>query len=127
MLEDKIVEVEDVEETTEVQEENNGGGLTQNCKAALGAFIASVVGLGLSAIFIGLIGGILGISFLKKIKGEPEKQPFKVFAKIAKPVSIVTIILSIAMFVFWFLYILLVVILGVVALSGGLESIAVLF
>lgn len=113
-----------MEEENRVVEQEQQGGLTPNCKNALIAFILAVVGFFASAAVVGFVLGIIALSFLKKIDGEVENQPFKTFAKIAKPVAIVSIILSAAMLVFWIVYIIVVVVLAAVAASEAAAQIA---
>ena len=119
MLDDKVYEVDFEEEDQDYGEEpSSGGGTTPNCKNALSAFIASLIGFALCSAGIGFIAGFIGLSFLKKINGEVERQPFKVFAKIAKPVSIVSIIVGLCMLLFWIIYVIVFVIVGVGAASA---------
>lgn len=112
-----------MEEENRVVEQEQGG-LTPNCKNALVAFILAVVGFFASAAVVGFVLGIVALSFLKKIDGEVERQPFSTFAKIAKPVAIVAIILSAAMLVFWIVYIIVVVVVAAVAASEAAAQIA---
>ena len=105
-------------------EEQQQSGMTPNCKNALAAFIASVVGVCFAAgwfvgAIIGIVGGILGLSWLKKINGEVEKQPFRTFSKIAKPVSIVSLILGILSMIGWLIWAIIVIAGLVVAASAG--------
>ena len=130
MLDDKVYQVDfEDEEYADYHDEPSGGdGSSPNCKNALSAFIAAIIALVLSSFGIGFIPGIISLSFLKKIHGEPERQPFRAFAKIAKPVSIVSIILSVVMLLFWIIYIIVFVIVGVGAAAGAYDYyIALLF
>ncbi len=118
-MEEEKKEVVQAEEQPQQQ-----SGMTPNCKNALAAFIASVVGVCFSAgwfigAIIGIVGGALGLSFLKKIEGEVEKQPFRTFGKIAKPVSIVSLILGILSLIGWFIWLIVVIVAAVAAASAG--------
>ena len=118
-MEEEKKEVVQAEEQPQQQ-----GGMTPNCKNALSAFIASVVGVCFAAgwfvgAIIGIVGGILGLSWLKKINGEVEKQPFRTFSKIAKPVSIVSLILGILSMIGWLIWAIIVIVGLVVAASAG--------
>ena len=130
---EEVKEEEKVAEPEPVEEKKEEGGMTQNCKHALAAFIASIVGLVFAAgwfigAIIGIVGGILGMNFLKKIDGEVEKQPFKVFSKIAKPVSIVSLILGIASLVGWTIWAIVVIVgVAVAASQGGIAVLVALF
>ena len=114
-------------------EEQQQSGMTPNCKNALAAFIASVVGLAFVfgwfvGAVLGIVGGIIGLVFHKKIQGEVEKQPFRTFAKIAKPLSIGIIIAGAVMLVVWTLVVVIpLIIAGLAAAAEGAASIAVLF
>ena len=105
-------EKKDVQEVEEVKAEEvrpeekpaeQQGGMQPNSKNALVAFILAVIGFGFScgwlAAIVGMILGIVSLSFQKKIQGEVEQQPFRVFGKIAKIVAIVDIILGAVLFV----------------------------
>ena len=113
--EKKEVEVEEVKAPEEKQE----GGMNPQSKSALLSFIFAVVGFGFACGWIvGLVGSIFGIvslSILKKNEPATEQQPFKTFAKIAKPVAIVDIILGAVMFV----VALIVIIVGAVAAAAA--------
>lgn len=115
---------EEKKEVVQAEEQPQQGGMTPNCKNALAAFIASVVGVCFSAgwfigAIIGIVGGALGLSWLKKINGEVEKQPFRTFSKIAKPVSIVSLILGILSLIGWFIWLIVVIVAAVAAASTG--------
>lgn len=125
VVEAEVVETKQEEAPKQEQQE----GMTPNCKNALIAFIMAVVGLCFGAGWfvggvVGLVGGILALSFLKKIDGEVEKQPFKVFSKIAKPVAIVAIILSACMLLFWLIYTIVIV---AAAVAAAATDVALLF
>ena len=129
--ENKVVEAEVAEAPKE--EPKQEGGMTPNCKNALMAFIFAVVGLAFSwGWFIGsvagLVLGILSVVFLKKVEGEVEKQPFRTFSKIAKPLGIVAIILSACGLLFWLIYTIVIVALAAAAAAAeAAASVAVLF
>ncbi len=115
---------EEKKEVVQAEEQPQQGGMTPNCKNALAAFIASVVGVCFSAgwfigAIIGIVGGALGLSWLKKINGEVEKQPFRTFGKIAKPVSIVSLILGILSLIGWFIWLIVVIVAAVAAATAG--------
>ena len=118
--ENKVVEEAKAEEAKaeEVHEEKQEG-LASNSKMALISFILSVVGFGFAwGWFAALVGtglGIASLCVLKKNEPETEQQPFKTFAKIAKPVAIVDIIAGAVMF----LIALIVTIVGVIAAAAA--------
>ena len=100
--EKKELEVEEVKaEETPAQQE---GGMAQNSKFALIGFILAVVGFTFAwgwfaTSWIGIGLGIASLILLKKNQPETEQQPFKTFARIAKPVAIADIIIGAVMFV----------------------------
>ncbi len=98
-----VQEVEEVKAEEPKAEEQQQGGMQPNSKNALIAFILSVVGFGFAwswyVAIVGVILGIISLVFQKKIQGEVEQQPFKVFGKIAKILAIVDIIVGAIMFV----------------------------
>lgn len=98
--EKKELQAEEVKPEEPAQQ---SGGMTPQSKGALLSFIFAVVGFGFScawiAAFVGTVLGIVSLVLLKKNNPETEKQPFKTFAKIAKPVAIVDIILGAILFV----------------------------
>lgn len=108
-MEEEKKDVQEVEEVKaeEVREEEKPaeqqGGMQPNSKNALIAFILAVVGFGFAwswyVAIVGTILGIISLVFQKKIQGEVEQQPFKVFGKIAKILAIVDIIVGAVMFV----------------------------
>ena len=121
-------EKKDVQEVEEVKAEEvraeeapaeQEGGMRPESKNALIAFILAVVGFGFACAWIaGIVGVVLGIvslSFHKKIDRPVEQQPFKVFEKIAKIVAIVDIILGAVLFV----VALIVMIVGAVAAAAA--------
>ena len=98
-MEEETKVVLEKEERAEEPQQQQEGGMTPNCKNALIAFILAVVGFGIGWVYgvgciAGIVLGIISLSFLKKIDGEVEKQPFRTFSKVAKPVAIVTIVWS---------------------------------
>ena len=96
--ENKVVEEQPKQEEPKKEE----GGMSQESKNALMAFIFSVVGFGFAwGWWVALIGsalGIVGLVFINKNEKEAEKQPFKTFGKIAKPLAIADIIIGAVMF-----------------------------
>ena len=119
----KEVKAEEVK-AEEVKEEpaEQQSGMQPNSKAALVSFILAVVGFGVSfawlAAIAGIVLGAISLHFNKKNQPETEQQPFRVFAKIAKPVAIVDIILGAVMFVVY-LVILIVTALAALAEAGA--------
>ncbi len=113
--EKKELEAEEVK-AEEVKEEPKAE--TAHFKFALISFILAVVGFSFAwGWFAALVGTGLGIAaliVLKKNEPATEQQPFKTFAKIAKPVAIVDIILGAIMFV----VALIVTIVGAVIAAG---------
>lgn len=117
--ENKVVEAEVVSEET--QEAPAKEPMNPN-KAALIAFILTCVALTLCGIaFFGnlaaIICGAIGLNFLKKTKGAELTNPYRVFAKIAKPVGIVSVILGAVLLVVSILLSVLAA-LGVIAGAG---------
>ena len=98
-----VQEVEEVKAEEPKAEEQQQGGMQPNSKNALIAFILSVVGFGFAwswyVAIVGVILGIISFAFQKKIQGEVEQQPFKVFGRIAKILALVDIIVGAIMFV----------------------------
>ena len=90
-------------------------------KPALVSFILAVVGFGVACAWIAGLGGVIlgaiSLAFNKKNNPPTEQQPFKTFAKIAKPVAIVDIILGAIMFVVALLVIILMAVGAIVANS----------
>ncbi len=118
-----------MEEENRVVEQEQPQGMTPNCKKALIALILAVGGVGIG--FGWLVGGIAGIvlglvslSFLGKIEGEVERQPFRTFSKIAKPVAIVAIIVSAIMFVIYLIYFIIWIVAVVAAAAEAASEIA---
>ena len=103
--EKKELEFEEVKpEVEDVKEEQQQGGMQPNSKFALISFILCVVGFSfawgwIATSWIGIGLGIAALIVLKKNNPETEQQPFKTFAKIAKPVAIADIIIGALMFV----------------------------
>ena len=95
----EVVEEQQVEKVEPVEEPKKEEQQGQDFKRALVGFILAVVGFGFACgWWLGLIGTGLGIASL--IVNRPtEKQPFKTFSKIAKPVAIVDIILGAVVFI----------------------------
>ena len=99
-LEAEEVKAEEVKE--EPKHEDNGGGMQPNSKFALISFILAVLAFSFAWGWLGALVGVgLGIAsliVLKKNVPGTEQQPFKTFAKIAKPVAIASIIIGGIMF-----------------------------
>ena len=96
--------------------------MSLNDKNALIAFILACVGLVVcSGWFIGNIAGVvLGIISLNfNKKGVAEKNPFKVFQRIAKPLAIAVIVLSAVLFV---VYLITAIVSGVAAAAAALAE-----
>lgn len=101
-LEVEEVKAEEVKE--EPKQEEQSGGMQPNSKFALISFILCVVGFSfawgwIATSWIGIGLGIASLIVLKKNDPATEQQPFKTFAKIAKPVAIADIIIGAIMFV----------------------------
>ena len=77
--------------------------MSEQSKNALIAFILAVVGAGFAfawyAAIVAVPLGIVSLACGKKNDPETDEQPFKTFAKIAKPVAIAEIIVGAVMFV----------------------------
>ena len=118
--EKKELEVEEVkaEEVKEEPKHEDNGGMQPNSKFALISFILAVLAFSFAWGWLGALVGVgLGIAsliVLKKNVPGTEQQPFKTFAKIAKPVAIASIIIGGIMF----LVALIVTIVGVVVAAG---------
>ena len=117
-----VQEVEEVKAEEPKAEEQQQSGMQPNSKNALIAFILSVVGFGFAwswyVAIVGVILGIISLVFQKKIQGEVEQQPFKVFGKIAKILAIVDIIVGAIMFVVA-LIVTIVIAVGAAAAAAG--------
>jgi len=94
--------------------------MSEQSKYALISFILSVVGFGFACgWWLGIIGvplGIVSLCFGKKNDPETNQQPFMTFAKIARPVAIVDIVLGAVMFV---VAIIVTIITAIVAAAGA--------
>ena len=112
-----------VEEAPKQEPAEQQSGMRPESKNALIAFILSVVGFGFAwasyASIVGCILGIIGLVFHKKITKEVEQQPFKVFGKIAKILSIVDIIVGAISFLVW---IIVAIVLAVAAASAAAQG-----
>ena len=124
LTDEEIVEESVSEALAEAEMDKGPVDDEKDVKSALVSFILSVVGFvvcggwiigGIAAIVLGAIS----LGKLKAIKGTVEKQPHKVFSKIAKPVAIVDIILGAISAVAWFIYLIVVIVAAVVAATQG--------
>ena len=110
--EKKEVAVEEVEEVKAEEAAPAPAAEEADAKNALLAFILSAIGfVGTPIPFGGVVSivlGIIALNFLKKIQGEITRQPHRVFAKIAKPVAIVDIILGAISVILYFIFIVIV-------------------
>lgn len=98
--ENKVVEQEPVQE--EKPAEQSEGGMSENNKFSLITFILSCVGFVVGSMWIigGIAGIILGVIALKRLpNSKPDRNPFKVFDKVSKPVAIVDIVFGAIMIV----------------------------
>ena len=91
-------------------------------KFSLITFILSVVGLVVCSGWI--IGGVaaivLGAISLKRLpNSNPNKQPFRTFDKVSKPVGIVDIILGVISVVAWTIYLIVVIVAAIAAAAAG--------
>ena len=105
-----------------VAAEQPQGGMTEQSKSALTAFILSMVGFLMSFAWLFAIAGIVlgAIALGKGKRNDPEtqQQPFKTFGRIAKPVAIVDIVLGAIMFVVY-LVVLIVTVVGAIAAAAA--------
>lgn len=103
-----VVKEEPKEEAKQEQQpaqENQQGGLDESSKFSLITFILACVGLAVCGGWI--VGGIactvLGSISLGRVKKcNAQKQPFRTFERVAKPVAIVDIILGIIVAIAYF-------------------------
>ena len=123
---------EEKKEVVQAEEQPQQGGMTPNCKNGLIAFILAVVGFGFGfgwfvGAVAGIVLGIVALVFLKKLEGEVEKQPFRTFVKIAKPLAIVDIILGAVMIVVWVLVLVIpLIVAGLAAAADAAASLSFL-
>ena len=99
----EVVEAEQPKAEAQPQQ----SGMNEACKYVLISFILALVGLTVSPMYLlgGLACAVLGIIVLIRSKNfAADKQPFRTFEKIAKPVAIVDIILGALSALGWFIY-----------------------
>lgn len=101
----EVVVAEEEKKEEQPQQENQQGGLDEVSKFSLITFILACVGLAVCGGWI--VGGIactvLGSISLGRVKKcNAQKQPFRTFERVAKPVAIVDIILGIIVAIAYF-------------------------
>ena len=110
--EEKVVEAEEVKEAPVAEEPKQEqpaqqGGMQPASKNALISFILAVVGFGFAfgwwIAIVGTILGIISLVFLKKSAGVSQ-QPFSTFAKVARILAIIAIIVGAIMFLVAIIY-----------------------
>ena len=116
--------MEEENRVVEQEQQEQQGGLTPNCKNALTAFILAVIGAVTSAAIVGFVLGIIALSFLKKIDGEVERQPFRGFSKAVKPIAIVAIIFSALALIGWLIYFFWFIFVVVLAINEAAAQVA---
>ena len=124
--EKKVVEPVEEEKPVEVKEVHDEEATKKN---VLTAFIMSLVGLALAAVpFLGIASIILGALALKKEKPEnPERNPHRVFKKVAHIVGIVDIPLGILSVIGWLIYIIVLAVGAAVAAAEGAQGYLAMF
>ena len=93
-------------------------GSEQDNKYNLVTFIISLIALTLCAAPVASIAGIVlgGIGMKRCRNGvEPNKQPFIVFRRVAKPVSIVSFVVGILATIGWFIYMIVAIVIAAAA------------
>lgn len=123
--ENKVVEEQPVAEAQPVAEEKPAEQPQQGQdpnKFSLVTFILACVGLIVCSGWI--IGGVaaivLGAMSLKRLpNSNPNRQPFRTFDKVSKPVGIVDIILGVISVVAWTIYLIVVIVAAIVAAANG--------
>lgn len=118
------------EEKVEVAEEKKEEVVAEPVKAdgekhTLITFILSCAGLVVAAgWFIGGIAAIvLGAISLKRVGlADPQRNPYRVFKRIAKPVAIADIILGILSVIGWMIWLILVIVAAIAAAANGAAS-----
>ena len=90
-------------------------------KFSLITFIMALVGLAVCFAPVGSVAGvILGALSAKRLKvSNPDRNPFKVFDKVSKPVSLVDLIAGIVATVCWTIYFAVLAILAIIAAVGA--------
>ena len=108
-IKNEVEVVDKPEEKPEQPQQNEE--MTPQTKSALTAFawLFSVAGIVL---------GCISLNKLKENDPETDKQPFKTFGRVAKPVAIVDIVVGAVMFVVYLVYF----ILAIVAAAKGIAN-----
>ena len=122
--ENKVVEAEPVaEEKPAEQPAQQPAQEGQNPeKFSLVTFILACVGFTAAWMWIigGIAGIILGVMALKRVpQCKTEKNPYRIFNKISKPVAIVAIIAGAVMTVVYTIYLILAIVAGVAAAANA--------
>lgn len=123
--ENKVVEEQPVAEAQPVAEEKPAEQPQQANdpnKFSLVTFILACVGFVAAWMWIigGIAGIILGVMSLKRLpNSNPNKQPFRTFDKVSKPVAIVDIIAGAIMTVVYTIYFILAIVAAVAAAANG--------
>ena len=114
--ENKVVEAEQVEQPQQPAQE----GQDPN-KFSLITFIMAIIGLAVCFAPVGSIAGIiLGSMASKRLKNSnPNRNPFIVFDKVSKPVSLVDLIAGIVATIGWTIYFAVLAILAIIAAVGA--------
>ena len=130
----EVKEEEKVAEPEPVEEQQAAGKVDDEAdvKYALNAFIAAMIGIVLFETGIGMfICGLISKNIQKKIQGQVEKKPHKVFLKIASIAAKIEIIAGIIIFalivlgfLIWLIWFIIVVVIAAGAAAEG--AIAVL-
>ena len=117
--ENKVVEAEPVAE--EKPAEQPAQQPQDPNKFSLITFILALVGLAVCYAPVGSLAGIiLGAMASKRLKvSNPDKNPFKVFDKVSKPVGLVDLIVGIVATVGWTIYFAVLAILAIIAAVGA--------
>ena len=122
LTDEEIVEESVAEAVAEKEMDKGPVDDEKDVKNTLVSFILSVVGFVVSWGWIvggiaGIVLGAISLSLLKKVQGTVEKQPHRVFGKIAKPVAIVDIIAGAVMTVVYSIFFIIWLV-GVIVLAA---------
>ena len=129
--EKKEIEVEE-EPKEEVKAEPAQGGMAESDKFVLISFILAVVAIAVcSGWFVGAVAGlILSIIALgrngKAISSQATRNPFKVFARLVKPLGIVGLILSILSLIGWTIWAIVAIVAAIAAATEAAANAAIL-
>ena len=119
-IKNEVEVVDKPEEKPEQPQQNEE--MTPQTKSALTAFILACIGfiMGFAWLFsvAGIVLGCISLNKLKENDPETDKQPFKTFGRVAKPVAIVDIVVGAVMFVVYLVYF----ILAIVAAAKGVAN-----